>query len=313
MLNTPILNESSSRTYQAISLFNKDIAVVVSARNSDLEERIEASQVNLWHRDKWTSMDIQMSSIAVTTWATKVLMSCYISHDGIALTNDGANDIHADAIDSTDAGPSELVQMKAVRHIDNSLIAVGMARLAYKKTLPDGKWIKIDNGLFVPREQRTTAVGLNDVVSDGNGGLLAVGYKGEIWHMTSNGSWKQESSPTFEYLSSISKNPNKDEFTIVGLKGVIIKGSLKVGWSLLETTQKVNFWSITYFKDTVFVASDSGLFKVDNDEVKEVDFGSSNSITTRFLDSCSDSIWSVGDNHIFSSQDGEEWIEIPNP
>lgn len=306
-------SNSITSTYQAISLFRKDIAVVVSATNSDLEERIEASQVHLWHKDKWSSMNVQMSSVAVTTWATKVLMSCYMSQDGIVLTNDGANDIRAEPIDSTDDGPSDLVQMKAIRCIDNSLIAVGMARLAYKKTLPDGKWMKIDDGLFVPREARTAAVGLNDVVSDGEGGLLAVGYKGEIWRMKLDGSWQLEGSPTNVYLSSIAKHPTKDEFTIVGLKGVIIQGSPGTGWTLFEILPKPDFWSIVYFKDKIFIASDGGLFTIETDGVKAVDFQLPEPFTTRFLDSCADSIWSVGDSHIFSSIDGVEWVEVPNP
>ena len=308
----PIEN-SITRTNLAISLFRKDIAVILSATNTDLEERIEKSQVHLWHIDKWSSMNIQMSCVAVVTWATKVLMSCYLSHDGIVFFNDGSKDILVEPIDGSDDGPSDIVQMKSIKYIENTLIVVGMARLVYKKTLPDGKWIRIDKGLFVPRAERTNAVGLNDVISDGNGALLAVGYKGEIWQMNSNGIWALENSPCNIYLSSIAKQPDKDEFTIVGLNGTIIKGNPKKGWTLLNINTKSDFWSVVYFQNKIFVASDSGIYEIENDNIRIVNFNCNKPVTTRFLNSCTDSIWSVGDNHIFSSIDGINWVEISNP
>jgi hypothetical protein len=300
-------------TFQTFSLFRNDIAVVVSATNADLEERVEASQVHLWHKNKWASLDVPISCVAVATWATKVLMTCYLSHDGTVLTNGGDSDLQGELIDNTDGGPSDLVQMRAIRCIDNSLIAVGMARMAYRKTLPNGSWVKIDTGLFVPREERTTAVGLNDVVSDGEGGLLAVGYKGEIWRMKQSDTWQLESSPTNVYLSSIAKHPNKDEFTVVGLKGVIIKGSPRTGWTIVEILPKPDFWSVVYFNNKTLIASDAGLFTVEADGVKTVDFQFAEPITTRFLNSCKSEVWSVGDQHIFSSLDGVKWEKVPNP
>ncbi len=306
-------NLENNNTYQAVSLFRNDIAVIVSAKNEDLEARIESSQVHLWYDEQWSTIDLTMSCIATATWTTELMKATYMSYDGMILIDDGENEFQGEIIDNSDNGPSNLVQMKTIKCIDDSLIAVGMARLAYKKTLPDGEWQKIDKGLFVPREERTTAVGLTDVVSDGNGGLLAVGYKSEIWHMTSEGSWQQENSPSQVYLSSIAKHPNKEEFTIVGLHGVIIKGSPKLGWSLQETVIKQDFWSVAYFMDKIFIASDLGLFIIEKEGLKAIDFNTEETVTTRFLDTCTDAIWSVGDNHIFSSQDGIEWTKVLNP
>jgi hypothetical protein len=305
--------ETGERVYQALSLLDKDIAVVVSADSEDLEKRRDASQSHLWYEGDWSTVDVPMACIAVCTWEEDVMISYYLSYDGYLLIDDGQSDPVAQALDKSDDGPSDLVQMKGMRRHENVLTAVGMARLAYQKVLPNGPWTRIDQGLFVPRQERTQSVGLNDVAYDGRGGLVAVGYKGEIWYRPPEGAWTPQESPTNVLLSAIAKNPDKDEYTIVGLQGVVLQGSPTRGWTALEGGPKKNFWSVVYFGGRVIIAANNGLFAIDDGALNELDLKVQGRPTTYFLDAVPGAIWSVGQSDILSSADGVSWTRVPEP
>jgi len=307
-------DDVSSTSFETFALFDDDIAVVISAEIADLEERVEQSQAHLWYDGSWSTTDLPQSCIAVRTWEHDQLMHVYyLSNDGIVLHDDGESDIEAEPIDETDDGPNEMVMMRDMRRKDNVLVAVGMARMAYEKVLPDGKWHRIDQGLYVPPDQITTSVGLNGLAFDNHGGILAVGYKGEIWYRDQGGVWASQASPTNVLLSAVAAHPEADELTIVGLQGLVLQGSPRTGWTVVQGAPQIDFWSVTYFKGQVYLGSDSGVFRLKNGVFEDVKVGGKKSVTTSFLESTAGAIWSMGDSHLFKSTNGTQWTALPSP
>lgn len=307
-------DDMQERVYGAFTLFDDGIAIVISASVKDLEARVDQSRAHIWWQGSWSSLDLPQSCVAVRMWERDLIYSLYLSHDGILLRDDSETDIVGEALDpSRDTGPNNLVMMRNMKIKGDVLVAVGMARLAYEKKLPDGPWRKIDQGIYVPRAQRTTAVGLNDVAFDRYGGLVAVGYKGEIWRRDSAGAWHALPSPTNVYLSAIAAHPAADELTIVGLNGVVLQGNSHSGWSVVPDAPPVNFWGVTYFGDAIYLSSNDGLYRLRAGSFDVVNFGTGSQVSTSAVESAKGSIWSVGEHDIFQSTDGVTWTALPPP
>jgi len=302
-----------SRTLGAISIYRDDVAVVISASNADLEARIDKSRRHVWFNGAWHIFDLPQACIAVRTWKGQSMNTFYLSHDGIMLHSDGKGPFTGAPLDTGPDGPSNLVMMRNMKLKDDTMIAVGMARMAYEKKVPSGPWRKIDQGMFVPRGQRTQSVGLNDVAFDQQGGLVAVGYKGEIWHRPAGGSWTSLTSPTNVYLSAIAANPNADELTIVGLNGLVLQGSPRAGWTVVADAPTLNFWSVEYFGGAIYIASERGLFRLRSGAFAPVDFGTGATVTTGRVEASTGQIWSVGSRDVLKSTDGLAWTALPSP
>ena len=91
---------------------------------------------------------------------------------------------------------------------------------------------------------------------------------------------------------------------------MIIKGNGDI-WEVIpqeETTS--SFWGLEHFQGKIYVADNSSLYTIDDQEVSKVNMGLAGNITTSYLFSNNDKIlWSVGERNI-CIYDGTKWINL---
>jgi len=299
-------------TYTGISLGNQGVAALSTVIGELAEKNIDHTLLYFWINDDWSVYETP-KAITSICWSKEKIQETYcLSADGhiITISDDGEKSIQ---IDNGDEGPSDLVIMKDICFIEDSYYAVGMARHVYKSKLPKLKWGNIDSSCFVPRVNRKSVIGFSSIDGFNAEECYAVGYEGEIWRFDGI-SWIQEQSPTNIFLSKVICDRRKGIVWIVGLAGVVIVGRYSEWRILHQTTTRNDFWGVEVFADSVFISGDDGVFKVDRDDLRVCLLDKKRrKLTTGYLASSSEELWSVGDKDIYRTKDGSGWERIPAP
>jgi hypothetical protein len=283
--------------------------VVVHSEAEDLaEKQIDHTYSYLYFNGKCLNLK---------QWPNAIVGTAHLGNDPIQLFFLTANGkvykrvkgvVTEEILDTSDEGPSDLLLMRNLIAVGEQLIAVGMARRAYRRSSA-GSWSAIDASCFVRRQDRKSATGFNTVVAVG-GELVAAGYKGEIWRYD-GASWSAESSPTNVNLTCAAAA--RGEVIIAGLAGLIVRGT-PGSWSVFsQTITSANFWSAVEFNDDIYLSNDEGVFKLSRDRFEPVQLDASRKPTTMYLSAKKEAIWSVGQKDIYSSADGKTWVREENP
>ncbi|HEU0179348.1 MAG TPA: hypothetical protein VFV58_34215 [Blastocatellia bacterium] len=283
---------------------------LVSSETAELSgKNIAHTYVYLFFDGKWYTLE---------RWPNAIVGMCHLGTDSIQLFFLCANGkvykrvkgvITEEIIDPSDEGPSDLLLMRNMIAVGEELIAVGMARRAYRRS-QGGEWSAIDATCFVSRKDRTSATGFNAVAAAG-GTLIAVGHKGEIWRFDGQ-QWSMEESRPNVTLTGVSATDEGD-FVIVGLDGVIMRGA-PGSWRTIDhgaTTQ--NFWGVVLFQDRMYVSNYGGVFCLNDSALETVTIEPDREISTAYLSATRDAIWSVGVQDIYTSSDGVMWTRVENP
>ena len=214
-------------------------------------------------------------------------------------------DITEETIDPSDEGPNNLLLMRDLISVGDDLIAVGMARHAYRRT-PNGQWHPIDQTCYQPRNQRTQATGFNAVTATPTG-LTAVGYKGEIWHYN-NTTWTQDTSPTTNTLTCTTTN---NTTTLIGGLGTLLLGTPGNWETIPLPNPHLEIWSTITHNNTYYLATNQGLHKLHNNQLHPIPLHGNP--TTTHLSTNNNTIWCIGTHHIHTTTDGTTWTphELP--
>ena len=215
----------------------------------------------------------------------------------------------SEEIDPSDEGPSDLVNMRALRRIGGYVFAAGMARHVYRRDA-ENQWTRIDNGVFVPRAQRTQPVGFNALCGFAHDDIYAAGMLGEIWSYNGS-SWSQEPSPTNVALNAMTQL-GSDQVCIVGLVGVVICGKRGHWRAIQHSATERDLWGATTFRERVYVSGDDGVFLLDPSagSLEKIDLGLGDDFTTAYLDANDGVMWSVGPKHLARTYDGVKWEQV---
>jgi hypothetical protein len=213
-----------------------------------------------------------------------------------------------EVIDASDEGPSDLLNMRGMRFIGSHIYVAGMARRVYRRDAPNS-WVAIDQGVFVPRAQRRTAVGFNDIDGRSEHEIYAVGYKGEIWFYNGN-SWRQEESPTNVALTALVVMPEGDVYAC-GMAGLIVTGR-SGQWRIVSQEATSNdFWGTTYFGGQIYLSGYDGVYCLYQDVLTRVDMNLERSVSTAYLHANDGVLWSVGHKDISATTNGVDWSIVP--
>ena len=296
--------------FTGVYLQMPNCALLSSEAEELAEEQVDHSYVYMHFNDKW---------YIIEQWPNAVVSMCHTGVTPAQLFFLCANGkvyrryksvITEELIDPSDEGPSDLLLMRRIIAVGDELVAVGMARRAYKRSSA-GAWAAIDASCFVRRKDRTSATGFNDVVSF-RAGLLAAGYKGEIW-IYDGSTWTQDTSPTNVTLTCMASEPDGSAVVIAGLGGLVLSG-LPGAWRVL--TQNVtagDFWGAVAFDGRVYLSNGDGVFKVDGNQLQRVSIDAQTKPSTGFLASRDSCIWSVGARDLYRSTDAVTWTRLPFP
>jgi hypothetical protein len=315
---------TSDRIFLGAALLRDDLPIVVSAREMDLEARVEKTQAHVLVNGSWRTQNLPMTCVAVSTAVLDGKAHLYyLGHDGILMayshrTWSGEPLTCADGTENEmdpDA-PNDQVPMRAMACDGSRLMAVGMARFGYLKDLVKGEWIRFDQGMFVPRGERAKLVGLTDVTFGGDGWLVAVGYQGEIWHRAPDAdAWQLQQAPAGPFLESVAAHPERNEFTILG-PGAVIQGSPRTGWQVVEGAPR-GLRDVTYFRGEPYISSNQGMYRLRHGRFEHLAMDSGgrrhNVDTAGYLAASPAGIWSAGRRHVYHSTDGDTWVAQDPP
>lgn len=296
-------------TNTGVFILDKELVVVSSIIDKFAGDNRDHAMICSWFDDDWSHELIDDNSICsviiIEEPKSKILS---IGVDGRVDVDDADTGMGVEYVDKSERGPNYSETLRCAKVINNYVYAAGMARQIYRRNGPDD-WVQFDDGVYMSRGNRDYAAGILDI--DGfNNELYAVGYKGEIWYYNGN-NWEQSDTPTDIALTKVICVG--DIVYIVGLSGIIIKGTHNL-WEVIEQdVTKDDFWGIASFMKRIYVANYSGVYELSVNELIKVDFKLEDSVSTAYLDAHDDVIWSVGEKDIVISEDGVKWVKLPNP
>lgn len=234
------------------------------------------------------------------------LMCVSVDGDVHILSKDGKS---KHQIDTSENGPSHLVQLKVVQRIGASVFAAGMARRVYRLE-SDGGWSAVDENVFVPRSQRTEPCGFWALAGNSETDMCAAGLRGELWIHNDTG-WQQQESPTNVALTSSATMTN-GEFCVAGLVGTVLCGRAD-SWRVVEheTTAK-DFWGCATFAESTYLATYDGIYRLNDDqsELVPIDLAPVSNPSTALLHASGGTLWSVGQKDLIFTRDGIEWQRV---
>ncbi len=287
-------------------VINKDL-VVIASEIDKIAQTKPHTQVLRYNKGEWSNF--------IVDWP--IVSMCLIMQDGLNLLSLGPDGrIHIankdgfseEFIDQSENGPKFAGTLSQIKQIDGRVYAVGMARQVYRREGP-GNWSAIDKSIRQPRDEDEIK-GVLSIDGSGQDNLYAVGYGGEIYQFNGD-KWLFLDIPTNVDLHYV-KCIQPDLVYVAGQNGIILRGAGQK-WQIVdqEVTDE-DLWSIEYFNQEVFFASDSKLFKLSDNHFVEQDIGLSGPATCGHLDKQDGVLWSFGTKFL-SFFDGKTWHPIQVP
>lgn len=297
-------------TYTGIFVNNKNHIVLPTIVDEFADDNRDHALV--YHRidNEWVQHLIENSICGVTAINIPSTKVFNVGIDGYVIIASIPGGESTEIVDSSENGPNYSETLRCVRIIGGKIFTAGMARQVYKRE-KNGVWNRLDKGVYVPRGQRSSAVGFLDIGGFSEKDIYAVGYKGEIWHFNGS-SWHQEDSPTNIALTCVVCDDSANIF-IAGMSGTVIWGR-KGGWQVIDNDiTEEDFWGISFFKKNIYLSNYDGIYCIFGDSLKKIDMGLNKVITTAYLHSDHEVLWSVGQKDIVMTVDGRKWTIVDNP
>jgi hypothetical protein len=251
---------------------------------------------------KWTHVDIAWSAIR-TCVVGKPLTVFVLGVLGEFLEASAAGRVEG-FIDESPNGPEGRGPMRDLRLIGETVFAAGMSRQVYKRTKA-GTWARADTGMVLPLGTKEVA-GINSIHGQDEDFMIAVGFGGEIWRFA-RGKWKMDDSPTNVILHRVHVI-RSDHMFACGQGGTILHGSAG-GWRVIDhKATEDDLWGMEWFKDTLYVASESSVYRLEGDSLERVDMKLGKRKTCSHLSADDGVLWSFGPKDI-TWTDGKKWFE----
>jgi hypothetical protein len=300
-----------AHTFTGIRVAEPNRVYVLAISDRLTAEGMDHTLVFRRRDDSWSHIpfSVAINDVCVTD-PTGPALTLFSMSVGGEVTVDTLAGTTVEMVDESDEGPSELLQLRSIRLIGSRVYVAGLGRHVYRRVRP-GQWEAIDQGVFVPRAQRTSPVGFEAIDGLKETAIYAVGYVGEIWFYDGR-RWIQQDSPTNVALTCV-RCLADDKVYVGGLGGTILRGS-NGSWETIEQDEtEEDFWGLTLFRGRVYLANYDGVFLLQDDTLERVEMGLGSKFTTAYLDADDQVMWSVGQKHLAMTSDGTTWKEIPKP
>ncbi|WP_321952931.1 beta propeller repeat protein [Paraburkholderia bannensis] len=204
----------------------------------------------------------------------------------------------------------DLGYMRSIREIGHAIFACGYNNQVYVRE--DGLWKSMTMGPLQYHHAASDSYGiLNAIDGFSERNLYVVGWKGTVYHWDGH-HWRKIHVKTEENLTCV-RCYGQDEVWIGGGNGTLLKGNFSVGFNDVGTfTDNENFWSLTKYKDQIYLASTNALYVFDGRVISRVTTRLVPEIETYTVDSTNDILWSIGAKDLVSF-DGSVWKRYDHP
>ncbi|HSN23357.1 MAG TPA: hypothetical protein VLS45_04190 [Methylomicrobium sp.] len=178
--------------------------------------------------------------------------------------------------------------------------AVGYQGSVYRFDRIEKKWTIFDEGL-------PSNFDIEAIDGFGENEIYVVGFKGQVWQFDGS-KWLHRPTPTEVNLNAIKCGGNGIVY-LGGSRGELLAGR-KESWVRIEhEITRENIWDLEWFEGALYVSTMLGVFRLDANGLKEVDFGADEPSTTYHLSEASGVLWSIGSDDVMSF-DGRFWTRI---
>lgn len=253
--------------------------------------------------EKWVQRALPWDAVALCGTLVPALQLFIIGVDGEVLHISPAG-MANERIQAPQSDPARVGMLRSARYIDGLPHVVGMGPQAYRREV-DGHWTSLAHTLRPESKGTKQVKGFHAIDGFSQDHLLAVGHAGEIWRSLA-GQWMQLDSPTNVTLNAVHCLPDGTAW-ICGQAGTLLRVSGDAVDLFTEGGIKANLYGLVWFKGSIYVASQSQIFKLDDRELVEITPQIGDGITTGELTVFGDTLWSVGAHHILTSKDGVTW------
>lgn len=261
---------------------------------------------------KWTRHDRQWTAFELSWHATRLCMGSvpepYLLAVGPAgfVLGGNAQGTFEEEIDASDEGPGRRGDIRDLRFIGDHAYVAGMSRQVYRREGP-GRWVRQDSGTVQPLGALELA-GFNAIDGLSESDVFAVGFGGEIWRRHEQ-VWRQLDSPTNLVLHRVRVISSNLAYAC-GQEGVLLRGNGDQWEAIPQDTVIDDLWGMEWYREQLYVACDSGLFVLtDEDDLSRVDMGLGD-VSTRHLHQNDGVLWSFGPKHVIWTEDGINWEDV---
>jgi hypothetical protein len=250
--------------------------------------------------DKWIQRAMPWDAVALCGTTQPTLLLLIVGVNGDVMTASAAGFV-AEKVQTPQSDPAKLGMLRDARFIGGVPHVVGMGRQVYRREA-DGRWTALGDTL---RPARKVVSGFHGIDGFSPDHLLAVGTGGEIWRSV-DGQWSQFDSPTTASLNAVRCLPDGVAY-ICGQSGVLLRLKGDVIEQIAKGSIKANLYGLAVFQSVVYVASQTQLFRLEGQDLVEVDAGAGEGFTSGQLEVQGDTMWSVGAHHLATTADGAVW------
>lgn len=279
--------------------------VYLIAYSRELESKqIYINEIFSW-TGEWQRFDVEWPVVALCfTDQPEPMLLCLGEKGQVKLAKkDG---FESEEIDSSENGPAYFGALRDMRKIGEHIYVVGMRRQVFRRSEMGDVWKRIDKRVLVEKSEDSYA-GFNSVDGFNEKDIYAVGWMGEIWRYDGE-VWHECVSPTNVKLQAVKCAPDGFVYC-VGQSGVILKGR-NDEWEIInQSLTKDQFWCVEWFKDKSWLSTKNELFVLENDELQKIKIFDEQPQSFGWLHANDGVMWSVGNGHIFTTNDGKQWDE----
>jgi hypothetical protein len=284
---------------------NRNVGRVIAQFEDFVQDGSTSSSLMMWNKNKGQWHHFNLGWTAIALHVAKTGMTA-LSADGLVFSADSAG-TREEKIDVTEQGPAHRGPLTDMCYIGDHLYVAGVKRQVYRLESA-GEWTRADKGTLVSLDSQDEA-GFQSIHGLDESTLFAVGRGGEIWRCK-NREWNKEDSPTNSDLHCVRVVGSGLAYA-TGKNGTLLRWD-GTNWSLIEQDATENdMWGIQDFNDKLYIASDDGLFALENDD-------SLSSVLTipgvlpacRNLHANDGVMWSFAPKHVAWTGDGVTWHNV---
>jgi len=294
MTNAPSLDKSELRTGRII---DQDTIVLLLELSAAAERDIPHTGIAIWQRfQDWKKLRLDYNGIDVTP-----IPGQSGSEPSFVIIGDTGKYTAVLGGSSVSGIIAEEDALAAANVIRTSVMAVGITGGVYRMKDPH-TWEQLGNPLVTTN--------LEAVCEYPSGGFLVCGWEGLVAHYEGESVQRLESG-TNVILTDIICDDGGEIFAC-GQRGIILRGAMGALRPLNLEGIIEDFWSITKFREDVYVSSITALYKlVDDEKLELVEFdGDGIPVSFYHLHACEDSLLlSVGQKDAVV-YDGKDWTRI---
>lgn len=270
-------------------------------------EDVEFTRFYVYDQDKkqWFHTNWNHEIVSISYAKSGTVGKWHLLSKRGVLIQASSDEVRELAIPDADTGPGKLGYVTQLRLIADQLYVCGFRRQVYR--LEESVWIRLSDNILAATDDLTH--GFLSIDGNAPNDLYAVGLQGEMFHY--NGlNWQQIELPTNRDLNRV-RCVDRDLVYACGDSGILLRGSGE--WELIHDPEVTpHFYGVEVYNSTVYLASQSGLWFLNDDALVPVETKLEPPPKGFRLHAQNGLLWSFGEDDLVFF-DGVKWERIVCP